>query len=109
MPTKTQVRRETVERLRIALGITSRYLRATDAGEGLTPTELSILATISRRGSLRLNRAFVDALAAPEMRARLATLLAEPSPTSPEQFAAFVKSELQKYERAVKASGAKVE
>ena len=57
----------------------------------------------------RLNRAFVDALAAPEMRARLATLLAEPSPTSPEQFAAFVKSELQKYERAVKASGAKVE
>ena len=33
MPTKTQVQRETVERLRIALGITSRYLRATDAGE----------------------------------------------------------------------------
>jgi DNA-binding MarR family transcriptional regulator len=43
-----------VERLRVALGVTARYLRATDAGEGLTPTELSILATISRRGSLRL-------------------------------------------------------
>ena len=52
--TRTQVERETVERLRMALGITSRYLRATRAGEGLTPTELSILATISRRGSLRL-------------------------------------------------------
>lgn len=52
--TRTQVERETVERLRMALGITSRYLRATHAGEGLTPTELSILATISRRGSLRL-------------------------------------------------------
>ena len=57
----------------------------------------------------RLNRAFVTALATPEMKARLASLLAEPSPTSPEQFAAFVKAELKKYERAVKASGARVE
>jgi tripartite-type tricarboxylate transporter receptor subunit TctC len=57
----------------------------------------------------RLNRAFVAALASPELKARLATLLAEPSPTSPDQFAAFVKSELRKYERAVKASGARVE
>ncbi len=57
----------------------------------------------------RLNRAFVAALAAPEMKTRLASLLAEPSPTTPEQFAAFVKAELLKYERAVKASGARVE
>ncbi len=59
--------------------------------------------------TLRLNRAFVAALASPEMKARLASLLAEPSPTSPEQFAAFVKTEWQKYERAVKLSGAKIE
>jgi len=52
--TGTQVQRETVERLRAALGRASRFLRSTDAGEGLTPTELSILATITRRGSLRL-------------------------------------------------------
>jgi tripartite-type tricarboxylate transporter receptor subunit TctC len=57
----------------------------------------------------RLNRAFTDALAAPEIKARLATLLAEPSPTTPEQFAAFVRAELAKYEKVVKASGAKAD
>lgn len=57
----------------------------------------------------RLNRAFVDALNAPDIRARMATLLAEPAPTTPEQFAGFVKTELAKYERVVKSSGAKVE
>ena len=57
----------------------------------------------------RLNRAFVDALNAPDVKTRLAALLAEPSPTTPEQFAAFVKVELAKYERVVKASGAKIE
>jgi tripartite-type tricarboxylate transporter receptor subunit TctC len=57
----------------------------------------------------RLNRAFVDALNAPDIKARLVTLLAEPAPTSPEQFASFVKAELAKYETVVKRSGAKVE
>ena len=57
----------------------------------------------------RLNKAFVDALNSPEIKARLATLLAEPMPGSPEQFAEFVKRELAKYEGVVKASGAKVE
>ena len=58
---------------------------------------------------LAMGRAFVDALNAPDVKARLAVLLAEPSPTTPEQFAAFVKAELAKYERVVKASGAKIE
>ncbi len=57
----------------------------------------------------RLNRAFTEALASPEIKSRLATLLAEPSPTTPEQFAAFVKAELAKYEKVVKASGAKAD
>jgi tripartite-type tricarboxylate transporter receptor subunit TctC len=57
----------------------------------------------------RLYRAFADALATPEVRARLATFLAEPAPLAPEAFAAFVKSELGKYERIVKATGARVE
>ncbi len=57
----------------------------------------------------RLNKAFVDALATPELRASLATLLAEPSPSTPEQFAVFVKAELAKYEGVVKKSGAKLE
>jgi tripartite-type tricarboxylate transporter receptor subunit TctC len=57
----------------------------------------------------RLNNAFVAALNTPELKARLAALLAEPSPTTPEQFGAFVKSELAKYEKVVKATGAKAE
>ncbi|MDQ6640555.1 MAG: tripartite tricarboxylate transporter substrate-binding protein [Pseudomonadota bacterium] len=57
----------------------------------------------------RLNKAFVDALASPELRARLANLYAEPMPMAPERFAAFVKTELAKYEPLVKASGARVE
>ncbi len=57
----------------------------------------------------RLNKAFVAALDAPETRARMAQLMAEPSPTSPAQFAAFVKAELAKYGPVVKASGASVD
>lgn len=57
----------------------------------------------------RLNKAFVDAMATPELKARMATLMAEPSPTTPEQFGAFVKAELARYEGVVKASGAKVD
>jgi tripartite-type tricarboxylate transporter receptor subunit TctC len=57
----------------------------------------------------RLNKAFTEALASPELKARLATLLAEPSPTTPEQFAAFVRAELGKYEKVVKATGAKAD
>ena len=53
-----------------------------------------------------LNKAFVAALNAPDTKARLATMLAEPAPTTPEQFAGFVKSELAKYGPVVKASGA---
>ena len=57
----------------------------------------------------RLNKAFVDALAGSELRARLATLYAEPMPMTPERFAAFVRAELAKYEPLVRASGARVE
>jgi tripartite-type tricarboxylate transporter receptor subunit TctC len=39
----------------------------------------------------------------------MAQLMAEPSPTTPEQFSAFVKAELAKYGPVVKASGAKVD
>ena len=57
----------------------------------------------------RLNKAFVDALGTQEVKARMATLMAEPSPTSPAQFGAFVRAELQKYQGVVKASGAQVD
>ena len=57
----------------------------------------------------RLNKAFVAALDAPETKARMAQLMAEPAPMTPEQFSAFVKAELAKYGPVVKASGAKVD
>ena len=57
----------------------------------------------------RIHRAFVDALESPELKARMATLMVEAAASTPEQFGAFVKAELAKYERVVKASGATVE
>jgi len=57
----------------------------------------------------KLNQAFVAALNAPETKTRFAALMAEPVPSSPEQFGSFMKSELAKYEKGVKASGAKVD
>ncbi len=57
----------------------------------------------------RLNKAYTEALASPELKARMATLMAEPAPMTPEQFGAFVKAELARYEPVVKASGAKVD
>ncbi len=57
----------------------------------------------------KLNHAFVAALNAPENKARFTTLMAEPVASSPEQFEAFMKSERVKYEKVVKASGARVD
>ena len=56
-----------------------------------------------------LHKAFADALNAPESKSRLATMMALSTPLSPEQFAAFVRSERSKYEQVVKASGASVD
>ncbi len=57
----------------------------------------------------RLNDEFRKALVTPELRERLARMGAEPAQTSPEQFAAFVRAELARYEKVVKFSGAKVD
>jgi tripartite-type tricarboxylate transporter receptor subunit TctC len=57
----------------------------------------------------RLHQAFSAALAAPETKARFGMLMAEPVSSTPDQFAAFMKRELTKYEPVVKASGAKVD
>jgi len=57
----------------------------------------------------RLNKAFIEALASAEVKARMASLMAESAASTPEQFGAFVKAELAKYEKVVRASGAHVE
>ena len=58
---------------------------------------------------LKLNQAFVAALQSPEARTRFAGLMAEPVTNTPEEFGSFMRSELAKYEKVVKASGAKVD
>ncbi len=57
----------------------------------------------------KLNQAFVAALKAPETHTRFAALMAEPVPSTPEEFGAFMQRERARYERVVKASGAKVD
>jgi len=57
----------------------------------------------------KLNHAFVDALHAPGTRSKFGSLLAEPVASTPEQFGAFMKSELAKYEKVVKSTGAQVD
>ena len=57
----------------------------------------------------KLNQAFVAALNSPETKARFANLMAEPVANTPEQFTDFMKQEMVKYERVVKASGARVD
>jgi tripartite-type tricarboxylate transporter receptor subunit TctC len=57
----------------------------------------------------KLNKAFVAALNAPETKTRFGHLLAEPVPTTPEQFDSFMAAERAKYKTLVKASGATVD
>jgi tripartite-type tricarboxylate transporter receptor subunit TctC len=57
----------------------------------------------------RLNKAFVDALRSPQTKQRFESLLAEPVGNTPEQFGAFMKSELAKYKDVVAATGARVD
>ncbi len=42
-------------RLRVAVNRISRRLRPTKAGSGYTPTEISVLETVARRGPIRLS------------------------------------------------------
>jgi tripartite-type tricarboxylate transporter receptor subunit TctC len=57
----------------------------------------------------KLNKAITEALATPEIKTRFANLLAEPTPTTPEQFGRFMAAERAKYGPVVKASGARVD
>lgn len=57
----------------------------------------------------RLHAEFSKALAAPDVREKMLALGAEPVGNRPEEFAAFIRSEAEKYAKVIKASGAKVD
>jgi DNA-binding MarR family transcriptional regulator len=46
---------DAVARLRVVLARLGRQLRTTQAGAGLTPTQISVLFSVARRGPLRLS------------------------------------------------------
>ncbi len=57
----------------------------------------------------KLNSEVVRILHTSEMRERLAALGAEPIGNKPDEFAAFIKTEIPKYAKVIKASGAKAD
>jgi DNA-binding MarR family transcriptional regulator len=54
-PAASPLDADTTDRLRAAIGKLSRRLRSTVAGEGLTPSQLSVLFTIARCGPVGLS------------------------------------------------------
>ena len=57
----------------------------------------------------KLNETMTAALRTPEMRERLSKMGADPAPLSSAQFAELVRTELAKYEKVVRFSGARVD
>jgi tripartite-type tricarboxylate transporter receptor subunit TctC len=57
----------------------------------------------------KLHDTIARALQTPEMKEKLLAQGAEPSGNPPEQFAAFLKSEIAKWGKVIKDSGAKAE
>jgi tripartite-type tricarboxylate transporter receptor subunit TctC len=57
----------------------------------------------------RLNAEFVKALREPDLRQRLASQGAEPLTSTPDEFAAYLRSEIDKWAKVVKAAGMKAD
>lgn len=57
----------------------------------------------------QLHQAFTAALQAPETKTRFNTLFAEPAPSTPAAFDAWMQAERRKYEKVVKDTGARVD
>lgn len=66
-------------------------------------------ANTPREVVARLNAAYVQALQSEDVRTRFAAMMAEPVPTTPEQFSELIRREYVRYEALVKASGATVD
>jgi tripartite-type tricarboxylate transporter receptor subunit TctC len=57
----------------------------------------------------RLNAAIHKVLAMPATKERFSTLVLEPSPSTPEQFAAYIREDLARWQKVVKDAGIKTE
>lgn len=57
----------------------------------------------------QLNSTFVNILKTPQIRTQFATLMAQPQPTSPEQFERMMNTQREKYKHLVRLSGATVD
>jgi tripartite-type tricarboxylate transporter receptor subunit TctC len=57
----------------------------------------------------RLNAESIKALQSPDIRERFASQGVDPVSGTPEQFAALMKSELEKWRKVIAASGTKIE
>ena len=66
-------------------------------------------AAVSRDIINKVNAEIANAVTAPELKERLASLGAEASIKKPDEFAQYVREEIVKWAKVVKASGAKVE
>jgi len=68
---------EAVDRLRAVIGRLSRRLRTTVAATGLTPSEISVLFTVARRGPIGLSELAEAEAMNPTMVSRVTTQLCE--------------------------------
>ena len=57
----------------------------------------------------KLNRELVASLKIPDIKTRLASLGVDPFPSSPEALSSYLQSEIIKWQKVAKASGAKLE
>jgi tripartite-type tricarboxylate transporter receptor subunit TctC len=77
--------------------------------EGTTWTGLFVPAGTPNDIVIQLNRMAALALAQPDVKERLAALGVEPVSSSPEECDAFVKSEMAKWSKVIRAAGLKAE
>jgi tripartite-type tricarboxylate transporter receptor subunit TctC len=66
-------------------------------------------AGVPREIVQRLNAEIVRSMAEPDAKERLYSIGAEPMSNTPDEFAAYVRSEMTKWAKVVKAAGIKAE